>query len=516
VIPVLTGEEMRAADRYTIDTLGLPGAALMESAGAAVARVVLERFPRAQRVALLCGKGNNGGDGFVAPRHLIGKRLTVGLIGTRLEVKGDARGHLLALERAGEQVAELAGADAWRAGRETFLDADVLVDALLGTGLSAAPRGIVGDVLQDVAEHRRGPVVAVDVPSGVSSDSGHVPGAAIPATITVTFAAPKCGLVLPPAALLAGEWIVADIGIPARALGAARLGWTEASDAARAWGRRAVDAHKGSFGHVLVVAGSLGKTGAALLCGSGAMRAGAGLVTVATPAPALVRVAAGRAELMTEPLPVTASGTFTRKAVARALELARGRDAVVLGPGLGQSPATQALVRDFVAECPRPLVVDADGLNALAALTRRELRLLLRRRPQPTVLTPHPGEMARLLAATTRRVQDDRLAAARSLADATGAVVALKGYRTIVAMPAGRAAVNPTGNPGLATGGTGDVLAGVIGALLARGREAFPAALAAVYVHGLAADLVAAERGVEGLMAGDVAQALPLAIRSLR
>jgi NAD(P)H-hydrate epimerase len=515
VIPILTAEEMRAADRYTIEAVGLAGAVLMENAGAAVARVVRERFPTAGSVAILCGKGNNGGDGFVTARRLLELRPTVLLLGAREDVKGDAHAHLRAFERSGGRCVEVRTQQEWRARREKVLRAAVLVDAVLGTGLNAAPRGLVAHVLADVAARRRGPVVAVDVPSGISADGGRVPGAAIPATLTVTFAALKCGLVIPPASALAGECVVADIGIPSGALAGARLGWTEARDAGAAWGRRGLDVHKGSFGHVLVIAGSVGKTGAAILSGTGALRAGAGLVTVATPAPALARVAAGRAELMTEALPVTRLGGLAARAVVRALELSQARHAVVLGPGLGQAPATRAFVRRFVAACPAPLIIDADALNALAALPEAEVRRVLRRRKAPTLLTPHPGEMGRLLGWTTKAVQADRLAAARRLSEATGAVVVLKGYRTIVAEAGGRAAVNPTGNPGLAIGGAGDVLAGAVGALLARGCDAFTAAAAAVYAHGLAADRVAAERGAEGMLAGDVAHALPLAIRSL-
>jgi len=514
VRPVLTADEMRAADRRTI-AAGLPGAVLMENAGAAVAREIEARHPRARRLVVLCGKGNNGGDGFVAARRLLDRRPRVLLLCAREEVSGDAATHLRALCAAGGRVEEVRSVDEWRALREEVVTADLVVDALLGTGLRSAARGLAGRAIRDLAA-RRGPVVAVDLPSGVGSDSGRLPGPAMRADLTVTFAALKCGHVLPPAESRSGELVVADIGIPSRLLEGARLGLVEPADAAAAWDRRPRDAHKGRFGHLLVIAGSVGKTGAAVLAGTGALRSGAGLVTLATPAPALARAAAGRAELMTEPLAATAAGTLARRGLAAALALAQARDAVVLGPGLGQHAQTPAFVAAFARACPRPLAIDADGLNALAAQPREAGVRALRRRRAGTVLTPHPGEAARLLGTTTRAVQAGRLECARRLAAESGAVVVLKGHRTIVARPDGRAAVNPTGNPGLATAGSGDVLSGVVGALLARGREAFDAAVAAVYVHGLAADRLAASHGEEGLLAGDVAQALPDAIRALR
>jgi NAD(P)H-hydrate epimerase len=512
--PVLSASEMREADRRTIAG-GLPGAVLMENAGAAVAREIEARYPRARRIVVLCGKGNNGGDGFVVARRLIARGPRVLLACAAGEVTGDAAAHLRALRSAGGRVDELRSASAWARLRASVLEADLVVDALLGTGLREAARGLPARIIRDLRA-RRGAIVAVDLPSGVGSDSGRLPGPAVRADVTVTLAALKCGHVLPPAEACSGDVVVADIGIPAALLQGARLALTEAADAAAAWGRRARDAHKGSFGHLLVVAGSRGKSGAAILAGTGALRSGAGLVTIATPAPALVRVAAGRAELMTEPLAASPAGTLARRALRGALELATARDAVVLGPGIGLHPGTVAFVSAFARRCPRPLAIDADGLNALARSAGRAGVRGLRGRRAGTVLTPHPGEAARLLGVTTREVQAERLESARRLAASSGAVVVLKGFRTIVAAPDGRAAVNPTGNPGLATAGSGDVLAGVIGALLARGCAAFAAAAAGAYVHGLAADRRAVERGLEGLLAGDVAAALPGAIRALQ
>jgi len=518
VIPVLTAEEMRRADRHAISEAGIPGTVLMENAGAAVARVVAERHPAASRIVVLCGRGMNGGDGFVVTRRLAARAQAL-LLGRRDDVTGDARHHLQECERAAPgRVTEVAAAEAWSSALARIEAADLVVDAVLGTGLRSAPNGLAALAIEAMRARLEAgvPVVAVDLPSGVPSDTGALDWAVAGATSTVTFAAPKRGHVLPPACDTVGELVVADIGIPPASLAAAApsLFLIEDRDAALAFPRRARSAHKGDFGHVLVVAGSVGKTGAAVLAAGGALRSGAGLVTVATPEPCLAIVATSRAEIMTEPLAVTGSGGLDPSGLERLLALARERDAVVLGPGLGQDEATQELVRRFVRECPVPLVIDADGLNALAPLGE-EGRALLRGRAAATILTPHPGEMARLVAGKTAELQRVRAEAALALARETGAIVVLKGERTLVAEPGGRAAICPNGNPGMATGGTGDVLAGVTGSLLAR-HGALLAATAAPFVHGRAGDLVAAQLGEEGLVAGDLIEALPRAVESVR
>jgi NAD(P)H-hydrate epimerase len=518
MIPVLTAAEMRAADRRTIEEVGLPGAVLMEKAGAAVARAIRERYAGARRPVVLCGKGNNGGDGFVVARELLPLRPMVLLLGPRGDVRGDARAHMAAFERSGGVVREVLDEAAWTAVRADVLSADLIVDALLGTGLNQAPSGLVGRAIRDLAERpdaHGAPLVAVDIPSGLSSDNGETPWTTLAAALTVTFAAPKYGHVLPPACERVGELVVADIGIPRSLLDKARLWLLESADAAAAFPPRAPGAHKGTFGHLLVIAGSVGKTGAAVLTGTAALRTGVGLVTVATPAPALAAVAAGRAELMTEPLPTDATGALEAGAVDRALALARDRDAAVIGPGLGQESGVRAFVREFGRRCPVPLLVDADGLNALAASGREKAATDALRRAEATVVTPHPGEMARLAGSRNSDVQRRRLETAREFAAETGALVVLKGQRTVVAHPDGRAAVNPTGNPGMATGGTGDALSGIVGALLARGCDAWMAATAGVYLHGLAGDQAAAALGQESMMAGDLIDHLPRAFRAL-
>lgn len=507
MLPVLTAAQMREADRRTIEEAGVPAAVLMERAGAAVARAVREHYSQARRIAVLCGKGNNGGDGFVAARYLGECAPVVLLFAHRDDVKGDAAAQLERLEQAQVTVHEVADAAAWARLREQVLAADVLVDALLGTGLRSAAQGLLAAVLRDLSGPTaagRPALVAVDIVSGLSSDNGTVPDPSPSAALTVTFAAAKYGHVLPTAHERAGKLVVADIGIPPEVI--AQVGPTlfllEPADAAGAYPPRPASAHKGDFGHVLALAGSAGKSGAAVLCGTAALRAGAGLVTVATPEAAQPIVAGARPELMTEALRMGSD------ALARALDLAARCDAAVIGPGWGSEGDAGEIARAFVAQCTIPLVVDADGLNAFATHDWP-------RRSAATILTPHPGEMARLIRRSPSEVQADRLGAARALARQTGATVVLKGQRTLVAEPAGRAAVNPTGNAGMAKGGTGDVLAGVVAALLARGCDAWTAATAGVFVHGRAGDQTAARLGQESMLAGDIIDALGEAIRSL-
>ena len=516
--PVLTSTEMRVADRATIDEIGLPGVVLMENAGAAVARVVDETVPAPGRILVLCGKGNNGGDGFVVARRLLERGPRVVLLARRTEVMGDARTHLDALLRAGAEVEEAHDEVAWSRCRDAVWEADVIVDAMLGTGLERAPRGIPALVVSEVVEAREAgvPVIAVDLPSGLPSDSGEVDWPSVVASTTVTFAALKCGHVLSPACERAGSVVVVDIGIPRTRIDAVKPSCflLEDEDARRAFLGRAISSHKGNSGRVLVVAGSVGKTGAACLAAEAALRAGAGLVTIATARSAQAVVAAACREIMTEGLAETERGRIAAEALEEAVALAAANDVVVLGPGLGTDESTRRFVQEFVAACPVPIVVDADGLNALAGAGGVATEGSLWKRSQTTIVTPHPGEAARLLGSSPAEVQMRRLESARALARLTNATVVLKGYRTVVACPDGSAAVNPTGNPGLATAGTGDVLAGIVGATAAR-CDPWLAAYAAVFVHGRAADLVTEHQGQTGLLASDLLSALPGAIDSL-
>jgi len=514
--PVFTAEEMRRLDRRATATLGIPGATLMENAGRGAAEAIVELLAgrgkggvRGARVAIVCGKGGNGGDGFVVARWLRrrGARVSVLLLAPPGEITGDAAGKLLELRRSGvrpEQVEDDA-----RLG-ERLAGADLIVDAILGTGARGAPTPLVARAIERINASGR-PVVALDIPSGLPADGESPAGPAIRATMTVTFAGWKRGLAMGPGVDLAGRVRVASIGVPedevAREITTFLL---ERDDVARHFPPRPRDAHKGSYGRLLIVAGSLGKTGAAVLAARAAMRSGAGLVTVATPASQQPVVAGLILEAMSEPLPETTARTLSLKAKEVVLELAAERDAVALGPGVGLDEETLRAARELARDLPASLVIDADGLTALAGHLP-----ILREARGPRCLTPHPGEMARMLGVPVAEVQRDRIGTAREFAVAHRVHVVLKGAASVIASPDGRVLLNPTGNPGMASGGTGDVLTGMVGAFLARGMAAGDALAAAVYLHGSASDVAASRTGQESLVASDLIAALPEAFRRL-
>jgi hydroxyethylthiazole kinase-like uncharacterized protein yjeF len=512
MLPVFTAAEMRALDARAVADLRIPGARLMEAAGSGAASLLARRFGslRSRRVAVMCGKGNNGGDGFVAARRLAarGARVRVYLAGRRDEVHGDAAE---ALSRWRGPVAELADRSVLAHLDRELGVADLVVDALLGTGLRGPARGLVAEVIEAINRAGRigRPVAALDVPSGVDSDRGQLLGPAVEARITATFVGYKPALLLHPACERAGEVMVIPIGIPEAEVGAGiKTHLLEAADARAGLIPRRADTHKGTYGHLLVVAGSLGKTGAAALAGRAGLRSGAGLVTVATSASQQPIVAVLGMETMTEALAETAERSLALAARGQLLELARRMDAVALGPGLSLVAETEALARAMVEEVERPMVVDADALTALTG----HLDVLARARA-PRVLTPHPGEMARLLGTSVSEVQADRLGVVREFCQRHRVWLVLKGAHSIVGAPDSALRINPTGNPGMATGGTGDVLTGMIGAFLARGLDPLAALQAAVYLHGAAGDLAARARGEEGLIAGDILEHIPLALR---
>jgi NAD(P)H-hydrate epimerase len=504
--PLVTAAEMRALDRHTIETLGVPGALLMELAGAAVAREAEAlRAPAGGAVWIFCGPGSNGGDGLVAARqlHLRGVPVRVVAVADPAAWRGDAGDNARRLRALGVPVhADDAAPEAGA----------VLVDAIFGTGLAREIDGPAAAAIRRIRSARPAcRVLAVDLPSGLDADTGQPHGDAVEADVTVTIGLPKLGLALEPGRSLAGRVVVARIGIadPAPGLACAAELWTRAG-AARRRPARPRDGHKGRFGHVLVVAGSEGKTGAAALAGLGAARAGAGLVTLACPERTLPVLAARQAEWMTAPVPEAPGGCFGRQAEKPVLELAAARDVVALGPGVGRGEETRKFVRAVARALANPLVLDADGLVAFEGALAE-----LRTRTVPTILTPHPGEAALLLGATPAAVNADRALAARRLAAETGALVVLKGAATVIAEPSGSLLVNPTGGPALASGGTGDVLTGVIAGFLAQGLAPRDAAGLGVFVHGAAADRLSERHGPAGVLAGEVAGALPDALRAL-
>lgn len=512
MIRVATASEMQAMDRRAAAEFGIPSLLLMENAGSETVREILAAFPGigGLRVLVLCGRGNNGGDGFVIARRLLGRGISVRtvLLAPREVVQGDARINLEILEKLGAPPVEMPDSSHLPGLRECLFWADVVVDAIMGTGARGPARDVLAEAIDAVNRSGR-PVVSVDIPSGLGADQAEAAGPAVRATLTVTFAAPKRSLLLFPAAAHAGRVRVVDIGIP-RALWTGEeigVGLLQAADVQGAFPVREPAAHKGSYGHVLVIAGSVGKTGAAALAALGAQRIGAGLVTLAVPASLNDILEVKLTEAMTAPVPETEARTMALAALEPLLRLAEGKDAVAIGPGLGTHPATQALVRELVTRLRMPVVVDADGLNALAGAAQ-----CLRDAAGPLVLTPHPGECARLLGVSVAALLAERIPVVQKTSADWHLNLVLKMARTLVGDPTGGVAIVPTGNPGMATGGTGDVLTGVIAGLIAQGVAAPLAARAGAYVHGLAGDLAAGRLGPEAMLAGDLLDALPEAI----
>jgi hydroxyethylthiazole kinase-like uncharacterized protein yjeF len=512
---VLNASQMREADRRTIEEIGVPSVVLMENAGRQVVAALETHYAELAdwHVALLCGRGNNGGDGFVVARVLQqrGIDISVFVIGALADVRGDARVNLEILGRLGVDVVEIADGQQWELHSSEIERADLIVDALFGTGLKSPLEGMLETVVDDL-NAMASPVVSVDLPSGLSSDTCELIGHAVEASLTVTLAAPKLPLVLPPARANAGEVVVADIGIPAEVLEAVegpRVSLLTPQDMRELVQPRAPDSHKGDFGHVLVVAGSLGKTGAAYMAASAALRSGAGLVTVATPRSCLPIIASLGAEFMTQGLPDTPDGLVDPSGLEAVLSLQR--DVIAVGPGLGTGAAPRAFVRGLLDSAGVPLVMDADALNVFTG----EPTALVGREGRDVIITPHPGEMARLVGMSVKEVQANRLDIARNFATGHRLFVVLKGHRTLVATPAGEVYINTTGNPGMATGGTGDVLTGMIAAWLGQLLDPEAACKLAVYLHGAAGDLAEADLGEVALTAGDVLDHLGDAVLEL-
>jgi ADP-dependent NAD(P)H-hydrate dehydratase / NAD(P)H-hydrate epimerase len=512
---ILNTEQMREADRQTIEEVGIPSLVLMENAGRQVVAAMEAAFPDLleRRIAVLCGKGNNGGDGFVVARSLSqrGVDVSVFVVGTVSEIRGDARTNLEILGRLGVTVVEIADEGQWELHFSEISDHELVVDALFGTGLRSPLSGLYETAVADLNASDL-PVVSIDLPSGLSADSSDLIGECVDATLTVTLAAPKLPLILPPAEVRAGEVVIADIGIPPgiiEALEGSRLELLTREQIRPLLSPRPVDVHKGDFGRVLIVGGSRGKSGAAVLAALGALRAGAGLVTVATPQSVAPVVAAHAPEYMTEWLEETSEGLLDARAADRVLALQA--DVMALGPGLGQGASVRAFVRHVFDGGETPLVLDADALNAFAG----DAAALRGREGRDVIITPHPGEMARLVGCSVEDVQANRVGIARDFAEAHRVYVVLKGYRTLIATPDGGVFVNPTGSPGMATGGTGDVLAGMLAAWLAQLLDAEAACRLAVYVHGAAGELADADHGEVSMTATDLVHHISDAVLEL-
>jgi hydroxyethylthiazole kinase-like uncharacterized protein yjeF len=508
---IVTAAEMREIDRITTERFGVPSLTLMENAGAAVAEFVISRYPSAERIGVICGKGNNGGDGFVAARklHGAGKGVRIILLAEPSQLRGDAAemfGRLPIAPVIVKSNDELKGENA-----QAVFESELLLDAILGTGFKPPVSGVYGDAIK-LMNSSSAPVIAIDIPSGADADvMGEPTGTVARADAVITFTAPRLAHVF--GKLTHGATVIAPIGSPDGAIvSSLQLNLITVRDIAPLIGPRPLAANKGSFGHVLVIGGSVGKAGSVAMAGISALRTGAGLSTVATPKSVLATVAGFHPEIMTEPLDETAAGTILSRAIESMDALIKNKTVLAVGPGISRDSETSEFVRDLVMKCKTPLVLDADGLNAFEGRAEE-----LTGKGRTLVITPHPGEMARLLGSSVAAVQKDRINIARAFAREHELIVVLKGHRTLIAEPDGTLWVNTTGNPGMATGGTGDILTGMVAGFIAQNAEHIAqAVIAAVHLHGLAGDVACESMGEHSLIATDLLKALPEAFRRVR
>lgn len=510
----ITSEQMQKIDAGAINGGGIPGRTLMENAGRGCADAIITRFTdrSAYGAMIVAGKGNNGGDGLVIARllHEQGWGVTVILLANPEEVSGDSAINLKRLP-AGVRLYSCPDEYALAAHKEEFTNRGIIVDALFGTGLRNELEGGYRKAVE-LINSSGAPVVAVDIPSGIHGSSGEILGIAVKADLTVTFAAAKIGHVVYPGASYCGILEIVDIGIPSELLdNAGGVRFVDFDEAAAMVMPRDRSAHKGNYGHCLIVAGSTGHTGAAHLAAASAVRAGAGLVTLAVPSSLNSILEVKTTEAMTLPLSDSGYGYLDEDALPGIMDAVSGKSVVAMGPGISQHHGTVALVRKCVSELALPLVLDADALNAVSG----DVSVLQKRSAPYMILTPHPGEMARLAGVTVKQVESDRIDMASRFAVRNRVYLILKGARTIIASPNGEIAINGSGNPGMASGGMGDVLTGVVAALLSQGYDPFAACCLGVFIHGYAADLVATEKGEIGLNATDLIERLPHAFKKL-
>lgn len=511
---LVTADEMQDMDQKTIHSFGIPGLVLMENAGRGAVEALLLKINAwdIKKIAVITGRGNNGGDGFVMARYLMEKgfKVTAFLLASKEAVKGDARVNLRLFEilcgrSPGSSLVEIETEAEFKTNKSRMLHHDLFIDAILGTGLNAALRGVIKDAVELMNASKK-PVFSVDIPSGLNADTGKPLGTAVNAFATATFAFAKAGHILYPGNIHTGELSIIDIGIPKFIADEKeiQLRLIEKQDIAAFFPPREFNSHKGSYGHVLVIAGSTGKTGAAALCADAAVRCGTGLVTLGAPESLLPVMESLVLEPMTHPLPEKEKGFLSETCLKDILILLKGKQALALGPGLGTREGTKKLVQGLIEQSPVPMVLDADAVNCIA-----ENPGVLKKKTRPAILTPHPGEMARLCKHSTQDVQADRIGTARKFAAEFEAILVLKGAQTVIALPDGNAFINPTGNPGMASGGMGDVLTGMIAGFLAQGFSPEDASLAGVYIHGLCADILSKERGAFGFVAKEMIRSIP-------
>ncbi|MGQ9617891.1 MAG: NAD(P)H-hydrate dehydratase [Candidatus Aminicenantia bacterium] len=510
---ILNSSQMREIDNKAINEIGIPGVVLMENAGRSAYEEIVKRFPdfKKKRMSILCGKGNNGGDGFVIARHLInhGANPDIYLFGNDSEVKGDARINLSILLKMKVKINKIVEEKDWEIHKEKIRDSEIIIDAIFGTGFQGGLGPFWEKVFSDI-ETFRGYKIAIDIPSGLSSDSYFSKDTSFKADLTIAMASPKIPHIFPPASERVGEVVVADIGIPEFLFENPNyfleLVTKEMISNSKIFKRRRRDSHKGDYGHVVVIGGSIGKTGASILAGLAVLKAGAALVTVATPKSCLPIIASSTPELMTFPVDETDEGTISENALPDILKFIEDKDVVVMGPGITTHPSTVEFVFGLIDNVKVPLVIDADGLNALSFFPSKI------KGKTNIALTPHPGELGRVLKISPRDILQNRIEIVRNLSMENKCYVALKGWRTLISEPNGMVFVNPNGNPGMATGGSGDVLSGVIGGILAQTGNILESLIVGIYLHGLSGDIGAQRKGEVSLTALDILEYLPDAI----
>jgi hydroxyethylthiazole kinase-like uncharacterized protein yjeF len=511
---LVTAEEMRGLDNAAIHTFQVPSLELMENAGRRTVEVMLDRYgdPLGKTVAIFVGPGNNGGDGLVIARLLAARlaRPVVFLLVSSGKLKGDSARNYSRLLEFPCKIIEVADEKNLHAAPAIIADCWTVVDSIFGTGITREVTGAFAAAIRIINEAQC-PVVSVDIPSGLNTDNGEILGICVQADITVTFGQAKIGQVVHPGRQCTGFLEVVDIGIPEKAVSKANLQLELLEETVGEWlPARVPTVHKGSFGHLLIVAGSLGKTGAALLCGSGGLRSGAGLVTLCIPYELNTIIESGLWEAMTVPLQSPVQGILSIEDYLVIKDTLQGKQALVVGPGIGKAAETAELMEKLYSKIEEPMLVDADGLNILAADTT-----LLKKAPGLRILTPHPGEMARLTGLKTSDIQKNRFEITREFATNNNVYVVLKGADTLVCDPKGNMAINPTGNAGMATGGMGDVLAGLIGGFMAQGLSPWQACCLGVYSHGLAGDRLAEETSA-GFLASELADQIPFILENLK
>jgi len=511
---VVTAEQMQELDRKSIEVYRIPGIVLMENAGRGAVEVLTSNFPDIQKktIAIIAGKGNNGGDGFVIARYLLNRGIPVKvfLLTDPKSLRGDAEINFNIFHHMKGEIIPVPSSKDYQKVKKSLENFDLLIDGIFGTGLDAEVRGYYREVIDHLNTLQK-PIVAIDVPSGLDADTGKPLGTAVRASLTITFGLPKVGHLVSPGIDYVGSLKVVDIGIPGRLVEEEKIQThLLEQEPLQRWlsTPRRANTHKGDYGHLLVIAGSVGKTGAAAMACEAALRMGAGLVTLAIPKSLNSIMEVKLTEVMTEPLPETSKQTLSLRAFNTILRLCENKKAVVIGPGIGTYKETQSLILKLIKALDLPIVLDADGLTALSAQPKTLLAT-----KQPLILTPHPGEMARLIQSTAKEVQEDRIGISKNFSQSHRLYLVLKGHRTLIATPKGEVFINPTGNPGMASGGTGDVLTGMIGGLICQGFDILQSLKISVYLHGLAGDEVARELGEKSLVATDIIKKLPALLR---